>query len=128
VGFLTLLIAGVGVANVMYVVVKERTREIGVKMALGARRSYILAQFIFEALLLAFSGGAIGFLISWGLVRLVSLFPSDSGVMQFLGRPSLSPSIVLLTAGILAVIGLLAGFFPARRAASVDPVESLRYE
>ncbi len=128
VGLLTLLIAGVGVANVMYVVVKERTHEIGVKMALGAQRRYILAQFTFEALLLAFSGGVVGFLISWLLVSVVRLFPSESGVMQFLGRPSLSPAIVLATAGILATIGFLAGFFPARRAASVDPVESLRYE
>lgn len=66
VGFLTLLIAGVGVANIMYVVVKERTREIGIKMAVGARRSYILLQFVFEALLIAFIGGAIGLAFSWG--------------------------------------------------------------
>lgn len=128
VGLLTLLIAGVGVANVMYVVVKERTQEIGVKMALGARRSYILAQFIFEALLLAFLGGAAGILFSWGIVSLVRLFPADSGAMQFLGRPSLSLPIMLATTCVLALIGLAAGFFPARRAASVDPVESLRYE
>ena len=128
VGFLTLLIAGVGVANVMYVVVKERTREIGIKMALGARRSYILSQFIFEALFLAFIGGAVGLLFSWGVVSVVRLLPSDDGPMQFLGKPILSPGIMLLTTGILATIGLLAGFFPARKAASVDPVESLRYE
>lgn len=79
VGFLTLLIAGVGVANVMYVVVKERTREIGIKLAVGARRSYILAQFISEALLLAFVGGTIGLLFSWGVVSVVRLFPSDDG-------------------------------------------------
>jgi putative ABC transport system permease protein len=128
VGFLTLLIAGVGVANVMYVVVKERTREIGIKMALGARRSYILFQFITEALLLAFTGGTIGLLISWAVVFGVRLLPSEDGPMQFLGKPILSPGIMLLTTGILAGIGLLAGFFPARKAASVDPVESLRYE
>jgi putative ABC transport system permease protein len=128
VGFLTLLIAGVGVANVMYVVVKERTHDIGVKMALGARKSYIHMQIVFEALFLSFMGGAIGTLISVAVIGVVKLIPSDSGPMQFLGKPVLSPTIILLTAGILAAIGLLAGFFPARRAAAVDPVESLRYE
>ena len=128
VGFLTLLIAGVGVANVMYVVVKERTHDIGVKMALGARKSYIHMQIVFEALFLSFLGGAIGTLISVAVIGAVKLIPSTSGPMQFLGRPVLSPAIILLTAGILAAIGLLAGFFPARRAAAVDPVESLRYE
>jgi putative ABC transport system permease protein len=128
VGFLTLLIAGVGVANVMYVVVKERTHDIGVKMALGARKSYIHMQIIFEALFLSFMGGAIGTLFSVGVIAIVRLIPSDSGPMQFLGKPVLSPMIMILTAGILAAIGLLAGFFPAQRAAAVDPVESLRYE
>jgi putative ABC transport system permease protein len=128
VGFLTLLIAGVGVANVMYVVVKERTREIGIRMAIGARKSYIHFQFIFEALLLAFIGGTIGMVISAAVIQVMKLIPSDSGPMQFLGKPVLSPGIMFLTAGILALIGLIAGFFPARKAAAVDPVESLRYE
>ena len=128
VGFLTLLIAGVGVANVMYAIVKERTREIGIRIAVGAKRNHILAQFIFQALLIAFIGGSIGLLFSWGVVSAVKLIPSDDGAMQFLGKPVLSPLIMAMTAGILAGIGLLAGFFPARKAASVDPVESLRYE
>jgi putative ABC transport system permease protein len=128
VGFLTLLIAGVGVANVMYVVVKERTHEIGIKMAVGARRGYILAQFISEALLMAFIGGGVGLLFSWGVVSIVRMFPASDGPMQFLGRPTLSAETMFLTTGILTLIGLLAGFFPARKAASVDPVESLRYE
>jgi putative ABC transport system permease protein len=128
VGFLTLLIAGVGVANVMYAIVKERTREIGVRIAVGARRRHILAQFVFQALLIAFIGGTIGLLFSWGVVSAMKLIPSDDGPMQFLGRPILSPFIMMMTTGILALIGLLAGYFPARKAAGVDPVESLRYE
>jgi putative ABC transport system permease protein len=128
VGFLTLLIAGVGVANIMYVVVKERTHDIGLKMALGARKRYIHTQIVFEALFLSFIGGTIGTLISAAVIGCVRLIPFESGPMQFFGKPVLSPAVMLLTAGILASIGLLAGYFPARRAAAVDPVESLRYE
>ncbi len=128
VGFLTLLIAGVGVANVMYAIVKERTREIGIKMAVGARRLHILSQFLFEALFIAFIGGTIGMAFSWTVVALVKLIPSNDGVMQFLGKPILSSGTMILTAVILSLIGIAAGLFPARRAAAVDPVESLRYE
>jgi putative ABC transport system permease protein len=128
IGFLTLVIAGVGVANVMYVVVKERTKEIGIKLAVGARRSYILSQFIFESLLLSLSGGAIGILFCYAVVSIVWMIPAEEGAMQFVGRPVLSLSLVMITVGILTAIGFAAGVFPARKAASVDPVESLRYE
>jgi putative ABC transport system permease protein len=128
IGFLTLVIAGVGVANVMYVVVKERTKEIGIKLAVGARRSYILAQFIFESLLLSLLGGAIGILFCYAVVSIVWMIPAEEGAMQFVGRPVLSFSLVLITVGILTAIGFAAGVFPARKAASVNPVESLRYE
>ena len=129
VGSLTLLIGGVGVANIMYAVVKERTREIGVKMALGARRRWIIAPFVLEALVYTFIGGALGITIANLLVAATSFIPVDNNkVLSFLGRPTLSPQIGVITSLILGVIGLLAGYFPARRAASIDPAATLRYE
>jgi putative ABC transport system permease protein len=128
VGLFTLMIAGVGVANVMYVVVKERTREIGIKLAVGAKKSYVLWQFVFETLLISFIGGSSGLLLSWGVVAATGLLNTSSGALRFLGRPVLSVGIMLFTVIALTLIGLLAGVFPARRAASVNPVKSLRYE
>ncbi|MDQ6802284.1 MAG: ABC transporter permease [Acidobacteriota bacterium] len=129
VGALTLLIGGVGVANIMYAVVKERTREIGVKMALGARRRWIIMPFVLEAVVYTLIGGALGITIANVLVSLTALIPIENNkVLSFLGRPTLSPQIGIVTSVILGVIGLLAGYFPARRAASVDPAATLRYE
>lgn len=129
VGALTLLIGGVGVANIMYAVVKERTREIGVKMALGAKQRWIIAPFVLEALVYTFIGGALGITIATLLVALTGFIPIESNrVMSFLGRPTLSPQIGVATSLILGLIGLAAGYFPARRAANVDPAATLRYE
>jgi putative ABC transport system permease protein len=129
VGALTLLIGGVGVANIMYAVVKERTREIGVKMALGAKRQWIIMPFVLEAVTYTAIGGALGIIISTLLVSLTAFVPIEKNqVMSFLGRPTLSPQIGIATSLILGIIGLLAGYFPARRAASVDPAATLRYE
>ncbi len=127
-GGMTLVIAGVGVANIMYVVVKERTREIGIKRACGAKRKHILFQFIFEATLMAVVGGIIGFLLAIGIVKLVWLIPAEKGAMQFLGRPLLSLPVIMTSILILGGVGILAGLFPARKAANVDPIEALRYE
>lgn len=129
VGALTLLIGGVGVANIMYAVVKERTREIGVKMALGAKQRWIIAPFVLEALVYTFIGGALGIIIATLLVSLTAFIPIENNqVMSFLGRPTLSPQIGIATSLILGLIGLAAGYFPARRAASIDPASTLRYE
>ncbi len=128
VGALTLIVAGVGVGNIMYVVVKERTREIGVKRALGATRRSILAQFLFESLLICATGGGAGLLLSAAIVVGVASLPDTNQAMVFVGNPELSWPIALVTVGIIVSIGLFAGMFPARKAASVDPVEALRYE
>ncbi len=128
VGFFTLLIAGVGVANIMYVVVKERTREIGVKKAIGAQNCHIISQFIFEAIFICMLGGVAGVLFSTGLVFGVQSLNLEGGVADFLGNPVLSADAMIMTSGVLTLIGLAAGVFPARRAALVNPVESLRYE
>lgn len=128
VGGMTLLVAGVGVANVMYVVVRERTREIGTKLAIGARRRHIMAQFVFEAVALSLTGGALGFGAAAAIITFVDGLPADNMAMEFLLNPVLSPAIGIGVVATLSLIGILAGVFPARRAATVDPVESLRYE
>ena len=129
IGGLTLLVGGVGVANIMYAVVNERTREIGVKMALGARRAWITGPLVLEALVFTLTGGVIGLLVAIGLVSLLGMVPTEGNeALEFLGKPVISPSIGLASAAILGVIGLAAGYFPARRAASINPAETLRYE
>jgi putative ABC transport system permease protein len=121
-GGLTLVVGGIGVSNIMNVVVEERTREIGIKMALGARGSSILAQFVLETMVLTAVGGAIGLAISWAICSAVPA----AGVTRFVGTPVLSPQLALLTAGILGLVGLVAGYFPAREASRLDPVIAMK--
>lgn len=128
VGFFTLMIAGVGVANIMFVVVKERTREIGLKKAIGARKVHIISQFLFESIFISLLGGAAGLAISVGIVELVLSMNLSEGAGEFLGSPQISAASVIITTGVLMLIGVLAGIFPAIKAARLDPVESLRYE
>jgi len=128
IGGLTLMVAGVGVANIMYVAVRRRTKEIGIKMALGAKRRYVMAQFVSEALMIAFLGGAGGVSLSWLVVGGFRALSLEGDVADLLAHPVISGQIMVLTALILGVIGFLAGLFPARKAARQNPVEALRYE
>lgn len=122
VGALTLVVGGIGVSNIMNVVVEERTKEIGIKMALGAKRRYVLGQILFETLALTAVGGVLGFLTSWGITSLFPLFHLE----EFVGTPVISFQVAAITTVILGGIGLFAGWFPARSAANLNPVEALR--
>ena len=128
IGALTLVIAGVGIANIMYVVVKERTRELGIKRAVGAKRRHVVYYFVAETFLITGGGGVLGILFSLGVIGLAGLVPLDSGIMKYMGHPIFSWPIAVVTVAILVLIAILSGIFPARQAAEVDPMEALRYE
>jgi putative ABC transport system permease protein len=128
IGALTLLVGGMGVANIMYAVVRERTREIGIKMAMGAKERQVMLPFVFEALFMTVLGGLVGTLVSLGLLAGIGALPLKGQAFDFLGRPTFSLPIALFTASVLGGVGMLAGWFPARHAASIDPAVSLRYE
>jgi len=129
IGGLTLMIGGVGVANIMYATVKERTREFGVKMALGARPGWITGPLVLEGLAYTVFGGLLGLLFAMAIIIGLGFVPTEGNeALQFLGKPTLSLPVGVISAGILGLIGLLAAYFPARRAASIDPAQTLRYE
>jgi putative ABC transport system permease protein len=121
IGSFTLIVGGIGVSNIMYVVVEERTREIGIKLAVGARPAFIQRQFLAETLTLTAVGGFLGFLITLGVI---ALFPQSAS--EFVGRPEASPLVILTTTVLLGIIGGVAGYFPARRASLLDPVHALK--
>ncbi len=120
-GVLTLIVGGIGVSNIMNVVVEERTREIGIKMALGARGRAVLGQFLLETMCLTAIGGAIGLGISFAIC---SAFPTN--LEEYVGLPTLSPGLAIMTASILGMVGLVAGYFPARSASQLDPVVAMK--
>jgi putative ABC transport system permease protein len=122
IGSFTLIVGGIGVSNIMYVVVEERTREIGIKLAVGAKPRYVQAQFLMETLTLTALGGLLGFAITLGILAVFPLLGFD----EYIGTPTASPIVVLTTALLLGAIGFVAGYFPARRASLLDPVVALK--
>jgi putative ABC transport system permease protein len=117
---ISLLVGGIGIMNIMLVSVTERTREIGIRLAIGAKGRHVLLQFLLEAMALSIVGGGIGVLLGLLVPRLVT---------RFAGMPTtVGTSSVLLAFGFAAAIGIFFGFYPARKASRLDPIEALRYE
>jgi putative ABC transport system permease protein len=132
IGTLTLGIGGVGLMNIMLVSVTQRTREIGVEKALGARRRHILLQFLAEALTITFIGGALGIILAYGVSLSVGRLTLYSAMAKNaeLGdiRLIIAPSTLIVATLILGSVGLISGMVPAVRASRLDPIEALRYE
>ena len=116
----SLIVGGIGIMNIMLVSVTERTREIGLRQAVGAKTRDILTQFLVEAVTLSLLGGAIGILIGVVASKLISVFAQWSTLI--------SPASILLAFLFSALVGIFFGFYPARKAAFLDPIEALRYE
>jgi len=117
---ISLLVGGIGIMNMMLTTVTERTREIGLRKAVGIKKIYINLQFLAEAILLTFLGGGIGILVGWIASLILSQLMSMTA--------QVSASSVLLAFGVSAAVGIIFGFYPARRAANLSPIEALRYE
>ncbi|MCD6519312.1 MAG: ABC transporter permease [Anaerolineae bacterium] len=117
---ISLLVGGIGIMNIMLVSVTERTREIGIRKAVGAKRKDILWQFLIESIVLSFIGGILGILLGWGISAIVNSLGTFTTYV--------SPQAVLLAVGFSTFVGLFFGIYPASRAASLNPIEALRYE
>ena len=125
IGAISLLVGGIGIMNIMLVSVTERTREIGLRKALGARKNDILTQFLTESVLLSMIGGILGIALGWAISLAVSQIAIQSGTMLDI---SVTLNSVLLATLFSAAVGIFFGYYPANRAASLAPVEALRYE
>jgi putative ABC transport system permease protein len=116
----SLIVGGIGIMNIMLVSVTERTREIGIRLSVGARTSDVLIQFLTEAIVLSLAGGIIGVLLSFGVVFVLNNY---SGMMAVI-----NPEIIFIAVTFSGVIGIFFGFYPARKAANLNPIDALRYE
>jgi putative ABC transport system permease protein len=122
IGFFTLAVGGIGVANIMFVIVQERMKEIGIRRSVGAKRRTIMIQFFSETFMIVGLGALLGYGIGWGIVELMQNIP----IREFVGAPVFSPIVGMVALCVLTLIGLVAGFLPAVRASRLDIVECLR--
>ena len=128
IGGITLLISGVGLANIMYASIKRRTREIGVKIAIGAEPAQIRKQIIVESFFFSVAGGCFGGIMAFTIIFLLSKFPVENKALQFFMNARMSFNVWIATSIVLIIITFLAGYFPARAASRQNPINSLRYE
>jgi putative ABC transport system permease protein len=116
----SLLVGGIGIMNIMLVSVTERTREIGIRMSVGARRRDILLQFLAEAIILSLMGGIVGILLALLIATLLQSWAHIAAIVQ--------PGIIAASAGFATMVGIFFGYYPARKAANLYPIDALRYE
>ncbi|MEX0646226.1 MAG: ABC transporter permease [Balneolaceae bacterium] len=122
IGFFTLAVGGIGVANIMFVVVQERMKEIGIRRSVGAKRHHIMNQFFLETFMIISLGAILGYAIGWVLVEAMQNIP----IKEFVGAPYFSPEVGLIAFAVLGFVGFAAGMLPAWRASRLDVVECLR--
>jgi putative ABC transport system permease protein len=123
IGVFTLTVGGIGLANIMYVVVQERTKEIGIRRSVGAKRSHIMGQFILETFIIIVLSASAGFVLSLILIKAISMLPIE----DYVGHPVLSPFVAVVSVVVLGLIGFFAGYFPARKAARIEVADALRF-